>query len=55
MVDRKQVNVDRLSPAFFRKISPTCSEQKWGVGPGRDRKKKNKKKINKTHLSAICC
>lgn len=25
MSDRKQVNVDRLSPAFFWKISPTCS------------------------------
>lgn len=25
MVDRKQVNVNRLSPAFFGEISPTCS------------------------------
>ena len=33
MGDRKQVNVDRCSPAFFGKISPTCSvQQGWAAG-----------------------
>lgn len=38
MVDRKQVNVDRLSPAFFWKTSPTCSvlNTEWVGGPSRE-------------------
>ncbi len=38
MVDMKQVNVDRLSPAFFSRTSPTCSVQNtgWTAGPSRE-------------------
>ncbi len=38
MADRKQVNVNRLSPAFFWKTSPTCSVLNAGRagGPSRE-------------------
>lgn len=38
MVDRKQVNVDRLSPAFFWRTSPTCSVLNRGQRPGKEQK-----------------
>lgn len=46
MVDRKQVNVDRFSPAFLWKISPTCSVlNRDGLVDEAERKKSEKRSV----------